>query len=171
MENKKGLIIYFSRADENYFGGSMKFIDKGNTEVIAEYIKEITGSDIFKVEPLNEYSKNYMECIEEAKVRTREHNAPIKENIPDISSYSVIYVGSPIYWGGMPEEMFTALKGLDFSGKTVVPFVTHEGSGLSGVPRQLNEICVGANVVGGLAVAGSQVYNSKDLVENFIKGI
>ena len=168
MKDKKSLIIYFSRADENYFGGEMRYVDKGNTEVIAEFIKDITSGDMFKVEPLNPYPANYMECIEEAKVRTKEHNAPIKENVPDISSYEVIYVGSPIYWGGMPEELFTALKGLDFNGKIVRPFTTHEGSGLSGVPRQLKEICEGAEVLDGLAIVGSQVNNSKNKVEEWI---
>ncbi len=134
MKDKRSLIIYFSRADENYFGGEMRYVDKGNTEVIAEYIRDFVGADMFKVEPLNPYSKDYNGCIEEAKVRTREHNAPIKETVPDISSYEVIYVGSPIYWGGMPEELFTALKELDFSGKIIRPFITHEGSGLSDVP-------------------------------------
>ena len=168
MRDKKSLIIYFSRADENYFSGEMRYVDKGNTEVIAEYIKDIVGADMFKVEPLNSYSSNYMECIEEAKVRTKEHNAPIKESVPDISNYEVIYVGSPIYWGGMPEELFTALKGLDYSGKVIRPFTTHEGSGLSGVPRQLKEICVGAEVLDGLAIVGSQVNNSKKKVEDWI---
>lgn len=168
MKDKKSLIIYFSRADENYFGGEMRYVDKGNTEVIAEYIKDIVGADMIKVEPLNPYPADYMECIEEAKVRTKEHNAPIKENIPDISEYEVIYVGSPIYWGGMPEELFTALKGLDYSGKIVRPFTTHEGSGLSGVPRQLKEICVGAEVLDGLSIIGSQVNNSKKKVEDWI---
>lgn len=168
MKDKKSLIIYFSRADENYFRGEMRYVDKGNTEVIAEYIKDIVGADIFKVEPLNPYPANYMECIEEAKVRTKEHNAPIKENVPDISSYEVIYVGAPIYWGGMPEELFTALKGLDYRGKIIRPFTTHEGSGLSGVPRQLKEICVGAEVLDGLAITGSGVKNSKPKVEEWI---
>ena len=146
----------------------MRYVDKGNTEVIAEFIRDVTGADIFKVEPLNPYPADYMECIEEAKVRTKEHNAPIKENIPDISEYEVIYVGSPIYWGGMPEELFTALKGLDYSGKVIRPFTTHEGSGLSEVPRQLKEICVGAEVLDGLAIVGSQVNNSKKKVEDWI---
>ena len=168
MKDKKSLIIYFSRADENYFGGEMRYITKGNTEVIAECIRDITGADIFKVEPLNPYPTNYMECIEEAKVRTREHKAPIKENVPDISSYEVIYVGSPIYWGKMPEELFTALKELDFNGKIVRPFVTHEGSGLSGVPRQLKEICNGADVLDGIAITGSEVKNAKAKVESWI---
>ena len=168
MKDKKSLIIYFSRADENYFGGEMRYIDKGNTEVVAEFIRDYTGADMFKVEPLNPYPAKYMECIQEAKVRTSTHNAPIKENVPDISSYEVIYVGSPIYWGGMPEELFTALKGLDYTGKIIRPFTTHEGSGLSGVPRQLKEICVGAEVLDGLAIVGSDVNNLESKVEKWI---
>ncbi|WP_082706424.1 flavodoxin [Methanobrevibacter sp. YE315] len=168
MKDKKSMIIYFSRADENYFGGSLKYIEKGNTEVIAEFIQDLTGADIFKVEPLVPYSKDYYECIEEAKVRTANHDAPIKEAVPDISSYEVIYVGAPVYWGGMPEELFTALEGLDYSGKIIRPFTTHEGSGLSGVPRQLKEICEGAEVLDGLAITGSRVNNSKSKVESWI---
>ena len=169
MKNKKSIVIYFSRADENYFDGEMRYIDKGNTEVIAEYIRDYIGADMFKVEPLNPYPVEYMKCIEEAKVRTREHNAPIKENIPDISSYEVIYVGSPIYWGGMSEELFTALIGHDYSGKIIRPFTTHEGSGLSGVPSQLNELCVGARVTKGLAIVGFQVRDAKADVEKWIE--
>lgn len=168
MKDKKSIIIYFSRADENYFGGALKYIEKGNTEVIAEFIQDMTGADIFKVEPLVPYSKDYYECIEEAKIRTANHDAPIKEEVPDISSYEVIYVGAPVYWGGMPEELFTALKGLDYNGKIIRPFTTHEGSGLSGVPRQLKEICEGAEVLSGLAITGSKVYESKSVVERWI---
>lgn len=168
FRDKNSLIIYFSRADENYFGGSLKFIDKGNTEVIAEYIKDFIGADMFKVEPLVEYSSDYMECIEEAKVRTKNHNAPIKENIPDISSYDVIYVGSPVYWGRMPEELFTALRGLDYSNKIIRPFVTHEGSGLSGIPAQLKEICKGAKIESGISIKGSTVNSVKGKVEKWI---
>ena len=167
----KSIIIYFSRADENYFGGSLKYIEKGNTEVIAEFIQDLTGADMFKVEPLVPYSKDYMECIEEAKIRTKNHDAPIKENVPDISSNEVIYVGAPIYWGGMPEELVTALNGLDFNGKIIRPFTTHEGSGLSGVPGQLKEICKGAEILDGLAISGSKVNNSKSKVESWIKKV
>ena len=167
-KGKKSLIIYFSRADENYVGGTMRYIDKGNTEVIAEYIRDIVGADIFKVEPLNPYSAGYMQCIEEAKVRTRNHDAPIKEKAPDISSYEVIYVGSPVYWGGMPEELFTALNGLDYTGKIIRPFVTHEGSGLSGIPMQLKKICNDAVITSGIAIRGGTVNSAKDQVESWI---
>lgn len=166
MKDKKSLIIYFSRADENY---SVGIIDKGNTEVIAEYIKELTEGDLFKVEPLIPYAKDYETCIEEAKIRTRSHNAPIKENIPDISDYEVIYIGSPIYWGGMPEELFTALKDVNFTGKTIRIFTTHEGSGLSSVPSQIKNLCIGAEVdTNGLAIQGSKVNSAKEKVKNWI---
>jgi hypothetical protein len=85
----------------------------------------------------------------------------------DIPDYGVA-VGAPVYWGGMPEELFTALRGLDYSGKVIRPFVTHEGSGLSNIPRQLSEICIGANVLDGLAIVGSQANNSKFKVEEWI---
>lgn len=123
---------------------------------------------MFKVEPATAYSKDYYTCIEEAKERTRNHNAPIIGNVPDISAYDNIYVGSPIYWGGMPEELFTALNGLDFTSKTIRPFTTHEGSGLSGVPRQLKEICAGATIADGLAIYGSRVKSAKQEVENWV---
>lgn len=97
-----------------------------------------------------------------------EHNAPIKEKIPDVSLYDVIYIGSPIYWGGMPEELITALKGYDYSGKIIKPFVTHEGSGLSGVPGQLKEICVGASIEPGLAILGSKAKEANDKVKEWI---
>lgn len=164
-KNKKSLIIYFSRADENYAVG---YVTKGNTEVIAEYIKDETNADVFKVEPLIPYSKEYDICIEEAKQRTSSHNAPIKEDVPDISNYEILYIGSPVYWGGMPEEMFTALKNLNYSGKIIMPFVTHEGSGLSSIPSQLQELCTGATVMEGLAIQGSKVYSSKELVSKWI---
>ena len=166
MKDKKSLIIYFSRADENY---SVGYIEKGNTEVIAEYIKDITGGDLFKVEPANPYAKDYDTCIEEAKSRQTDHNAPIKENIPDISDYEVIYIGAPVYWGTMPEEMFTALKKLNFTGKIIRVFTTHEGSGTGSIPNQVRNVCKGADVLSdALAIRGSSVSNAKNRVEDWI---
>ena len=164
-KNKKSLIIYFSRADENY---SVGFIDKGNTEVIAEYIKDYTNADIIKIEPAIPYSKSYNEAIEEAKERQKNHNAPIVNIINDISAYDVIYIGAPVYWGDMPEEMVTALKNINFSGKIIRPFTTHEGSGLGNIPNQIKNICKGAEVKEGLAIRGSVVNGAKNKVEDWL---
>ncbi len=160
----KSLIIYFSRADENYAVG---YIDKGNTEVVAEYVQELTGADMFKAEPAVPYAKDYKTCIEEAKQRIG--NAPIKEKLTDISAYDTLYIMSPIYWGTYAPEVETALEGLDFTGKTVRIICTHEGSGLSGMPSDVKKICKGANVdSNGLAIKGSQAKESKDKVKAWI---
>ena len=163
-KDKKSLVIYFSRADENY---SVGYIDKGNTEYIAEYVQEITNADLFKVEPLVPYSKEYSTCIQEAKQRIG--NAPIKNKIDDVSEYEVIYIMSPIYWGTYAPEMKTALKDIDFTGKTIRIVTTHEGSGLASVPIDVERICKGANVLDdAIAIRGSDCKNARSKVENWV---
>lgn len=167
VKGKKSLVIYFSRADENYAVGN---IEKGNTEVIAEYIKEITGADLFKVEPLKPYSKNYRECCNEALEEKRKNARPeLKKCLEDISDYEVIYIGAPIYWGTMPASMFTQLEKLDFTGKAIKVFTTHEGSGLGTVVQDVKRICKGADVLDSLAIQGSTVHTAKPKIEKWIK--
>lgn len=164
MKDKKSLIIYFSRADENYAVG---YIDKGNTEVVAEYVQEFTGADMFKVEPLVPYAKDYQNCIKEAKERIG--NAPIKESIDDISLYEVIYIMSPIYWGTYAPELETAIKDLDFNNKIVRVITTHEGSGLANVVNDIKRICRGAKVLDdAIAIKGTDAINSKSIIESWI---
>jgi flavodoxin len=160
----KALIIYFSRADENYAVG---YIDKGNTEIVAEFVQELTCADIFKVEPAVPYAADYKTCIEEAKQRIG--NAPIKDKPGDISAYDTIYIMSPIYWGTYAPEVETALEGLDFSGKTVRVISTHEGSGLGNMVSDIKKMCRGANVDSkGLAVKGSSAKSAKATVEKWL---
>ena len=160
----KSLIIYFSRSDENYAVG---YIDKGNTEIIAEFVQDLTGADMFKVEPAVPYAKDYNTCIQEAKQRIG--NAPIKEKLTDISAYNTIFVMSPIYWGTYAPEMETALTGLDYAGKTVRVVSTHEGSGLANMVSDVKRLCVGADVQkNGLAIKGSQAKKSKQKVADWL---
>ena len=160
----KSLIIYFSRADENY---SVGYISKGNTEYIAEFVQELTGADMFKVEPKVPYAADYKTCIEEAKKRIG--NAPIKEKLTDISGYDTIFVMSPIYWGTYAPEVETALEGLDFTGKRIRVVSTHEGSGLASMPSDVKKMCKGAEVdMKGLAIVGSQAKNSKQKVAEWV---
>ena len=160
----RSLIIYFSRADENYAVG---YIDKGNTEIVAEFVQELNGADMFKVEPAVPYAKDYDTCIKEAKQRIG--NAPIKEKPTDISAYDTIFVMSPIYWGTYAPEVETALTGLDFSRKTVRVISTHEGSGLASMVPDVKRLCVGADVQkNGLAIKGSQAKKSKQKVADWL---
>ena len=160
----RSLIIYFSRADENYAVG---YITKGNTEIVAEYVQELTGADMFMVEPAVPYAADYNTCIREAKQRIG--NAPIKEKLTDISAYDTIYVMSPIYWGTYAPEMETALEGLDFSNKTVRVISTHEGSGLASMPSDVKRMCKGGDVdMKGLAIRGYQAKNAKQKVAEWL---
>ncbi len=160
----KALIIYFSRADENYAVG---YIDKGNTEIAAEFLQELTGADLFKVEPAVPYAADYQTCIEEAKQRIG--NAPIKEKLTNISAYDTVFIMSPIYWGTYAPEVETALEGLDFTGKTVRIISTHEGSGLGSMVSDVKKMCRGANVDSkGLAIKGSSVKASKSSIEKWL---
>ena len=167
MNNKKSLILYFSREDENY---SVGYIDKGNTEVIADFIKEITGADTFKVERKKAYPKEYMSCTKEAQEEQNIDARPelIKE-LDNIDNYDVIYIGSPVWWGVMPQPMVTQLEKLDFSGKTVRVFTTHEGSGLGSIPSQVKRLCVGTYVLdNSLAIKGSSAKAARSKVEDWI---
>ena len=160
----KSLIIYFSRADENYAVG---WVDKGNTEIVAEFVQELTGADMFKVEPAVPYAADYNTCIQEAKQRIG--NAPIREKLRDISAYDTIFVMSPIYWGTYAPEVETALTGLDFGGKTIRVISTHEGSGLASMVTDVKRMCKGANMdMKGLAIKGSQAKKSKQKVAEWL---
>lgn len=160
----KSIIIYFSRADENYAVG---YIEKGNTEIVAEFVRELTGADMFKVEPLIPYAADYTTCIKEAKERIG--NAPIKEKLTDISAYDTVFVMSPIYWGTYAPEVETALRALDFTGKTVRVISTHEGSGLGSMASDVQRLCKGARVQkNGLAIRGSQAKSSKQTVAGWL---
>ena len=163
-------MIYFSRNGENYFGGELKNIEKCNTEVIAEYIQEFTGADLFKVEPAVEYPEDYMKCIDVAKKELADDARPdVKEELSDISEYDTVYVGFPNWWGTLPMVMFTQLEKLDFKGKVVKPFVTHEGSGFAKSINDIKKLCEGAEIKEGLSIPGASVYDAKDTVESWIK--
>ena len=163
------LVIYFSRSGENYFGGELKNIEKGNTEVIAEYIQEFDDADLFKVEPAVEYPEDYMKCIDVAKKEQQEDARPeIKETLQSIDEYDTIYIGFPNWWGTLPMPMWTQLEQLDFSGKTVKPFVTHEGSGFGSSQRDLDKLCEGAEIKKGLSIPGANVGNAADTVKAWI---
>lgn len=164
LKNKKSLVIYFSRADENYAVG---YVTKGNTEYIAEYVRDIVDADLFKAEPLIPYSKEYSKCIEEAKQRIG--NAPIKNKLNDICKYEVIYIMTPVYWGSYAPEIETAVKNLDFTGKTVRIVTTHEGSGLANVVKDIKKLCVGANVLNdSIAIKGTECARAKSKIEMWI---
>ncbi len=120
------IIIYYSRADENYLNGQLKMLDKGNTETAAEIIRRLTGADTFKIEQSEPYAKGYNECIEQARSDRNKNARPKLTGYPEsLDKYSTVYLGFPNYWGTMPMAVFTFLEHFDFSGKMIKPFCTH----------------------------------------------
>ena len=166
----KTLIAFFSRADENYFGGAMRYVKVGNTEIVANIMKDLTGADTFKIEMKDPYSPVYMTCIDEAKEDLRNGARPELVSMPDsIDKYDTLVLAYPNYWGTMPMAVFTFLEHFDFSGKTILPLCTNEGSGMGSSERDIRRTCPGAEVKKGLAITGSAAADSKSSVERWLK--
>lgn len=166
----KNLIIYYSRRGQNYVNGSVKNLERGNAEIITEFIKDAVGADVFEVDTVKPYDKDYMVCIEEAKAELRVKARPeLKEYLDDISDYDNIFIVGPNWWGIYPMAMYTQLERLDFSGKTVHYVVTHEGSGLGGVPKTMPASCKGAKIGESFAVHGGSAPSSQTQVANWAK--
>ena len=128
------------------------------------------GGDLFEIETVKEYSKDYMACTEEAKKELREHARPELKRYPEsIDQYDTIFVGYPNWWGTMPMCVYTFLERYDLTGKRIVPFCTNEGSGMGGSERELKKICKGATVLPSLAIHGVEAAQSESKVATWAR--
>ena len=173
-EGKK-LVVFFSHTGENYNVG---YIEKGNTHIIADMIADATGADRFEIIPEKEYPKDdYNECIEIAKKEKQSNARPAIKGDVNIEGYDIIFLGYPNWWGEVPMCVYTFIEKHDWDGKTVIPFITHEGSGMGGTDRKIANACKGADVaVGkGLAVQGKVAQENqataKKNVNNWLEGL
>ena len=165
----KTLIAFFSRADENYFGGALRYIEVGNTEIVCNLIKEMIPVDIFRIEMKEPYSPDYMICIEEAKKHLREKARPELVRYPDsLDAYDTIILAYPNYWGTIPMAVATFLERYDFTGKTILPLCTNEGSGMGGSEKTIRQCAPGATVRKGLPITGSYAANSGESVRSWL---
>ena len=166
----KTLIAFFSRADENYFGGAMRYVKVGNTEIVVNKMKGMIDADTFKIEMKNPYSPVYMTCIDEAKKDLRAKARPELVSMPgSIDGYDTVILAYPNYWGTMPMAVYTFLEPFDFTGKTILPLCTNEGSGMGSSEREIKKTCPGAEVKKGLPITGSAAAGSKSSVERWLK--
>ena len=166
----KTLIAFFSRAEENYNVG---FVKEGNTFKVARILRELLSkngvdADLFEIAPAEGYPADYNGCIALAKKELASKARPaIKADI-DISGYDTVYLGYPNWWGDIPMCVYTFLEKHDFSGKTVVPFCTHEGSGVSGTDGKIKRLCKNATVKQALAVRGATAQNERAKAEKAV---
>lgn len=160
------LVAYFSRTGENY---SVGVIEKGNTAIVAEIIAAQTGGELFEIKTVNAYPDNYDECTEIAQSEKNENARPeLVENKDNLDGYNTIYLGYPIWWGDMPMAVYTFLENNDFAGKTIIPFCTHAGSGLSDTVKKISAACPSATVKTGLAIAGTTAQNDRETAEQSV---
>jgi flavodoxin len=158
MKNVSALTAYFSHS--------------GNTRVIAHQIHENTGGDIFEIVPVDPYPREYDTVVEQARKELDKDEKPrLKTKVGNMGSYNVVFVGYPNWWGTIPRPVATFLSEYDFSGKTIAPFCTHEGSRLGRSVTDIKELCPQSTILEGLAVRGSDVRNAKDEVAGWLREI
>ncbi len=159
MNTKKILVAFFSRTGENYAVGR---IEQGNTHIVAELIASATGGTLFRIEPATPYPDDYRACTEVAQREKRSKARPTLVGEIAAEEYDVIFLGYPNWWGDLPMPVYTFLERHDWQGKVVIPFCTHEGSGLSDTENRLRTACRGASVLNGLAVRGAVAQNERE---------
>lgn len=171
MTGKKVLVVYFSRTGEQYSVGN---ITEGNTAILAKMIAEQTKADLFEVKLKNDTYPAAYKALTEVALSEKKANArpEIAENVTNFADYDVVFIGSPNWWADMPMALYTFIESYDWSGKTVAPFVTHEGSGLSSIPSKI-KAATKAEMLDGLAVYGHVAQNdreqAKEEVANWLK--
>lgn len=166
MKDKKVLVAFFSRADENYNVG---YIEKGNTEIIAEMIADMTQGTLFHIETVVPYPADYMECIDFAKKEMNSNARPSIKGDAKVEDYDVIFLGYPNWWGDVPMAVYNFIEKHDWHGKTVIPFCTHEGSGPGSTIRRLQSACQEATFKTVLAVQGTDAQNDRNHTEKRVK--
>ena len=165
----KALVVYFSRTGEQYGVG---VIEKGNTAIVADMIVEQTGADSFEILPKTDnYPTTYKELTDVAKEEQNQNARPaIKDTVQNLEQYDTIYLGYPIWWGDLPMICYTFLESYDFSGKTIVPFCTHGGSGNAGTQSKIQSVVKNATVKEVLAITGTDTQKDPDSVKTTVTG-
>lgn len=169
----KILVAYFSRADENYSVGN---IDKGNTQIIAEYIAKELQADSFHIETVTPYPAGYDDCCDVAKQEQADNARPeISGKVDNMEQYDIVFLGYPIWWGDLPMAVYTFMESYDFSDKVIIPFNTHEGSGDAGTYSNIAKALPSAQVTDGMSIQGktAQEFNSdtEQSVHDWLDGL
>ncbi|HEY9551856.1 MAG TPA: flavodoxin [Prevotella sp.] len=167
MEKGKILIVFFSHAGENYNVG---YVTVGNTKLVANEIQKLTGGDMFEVVAEKNYDMPYNDLIKVAKEEAQKGEKPaLKSEAKNIEQYDTIFIGGPIWWGTYPQVMFTFFDKYDLNGKTIVPFTTHEGSGLANCVEDIRKAYPNAKVLDGFAIYGHEARKSMAKVDEWLK--
>ena len=165
----KSIVIFFSHAGDNYSVGN---IEVGNTKIVADYITEIKGADQFEIVTHKYDGMAYTPLINLAKEEANKGELPPYEGAaPDLNPYDTVFIGGPVWWGTYPQVMFTLFKDINLDGKTVIPFTTHEGSGLASCASDVKKAFSKAKVTGEFSIYGHEVRTGRAKVEKWLKSL
>lgn len=182
-KDSKTLVVYFSMPEttnpnnmNQEEANSTVVIDAkvlGNTQYVAQVIQEQTGADIVRLEPLNPYPTDHRTLVDLAKNEQNIGARPALANpIANIDQYDVIFIGYPNWWGDMPMILYTFLEGTDLSGKTIIPFNTHGGSGFSSTIQTIQRLQPNATVItDGFTVSRNRVADSRANIISWLNGL
>ena len=166
-KNGKVLIVFFSHAGENYAVGNVKV---GNTKFVADEIQKVTGGDEFEIVAEKNYDMSYDALTKLAKEETEKGEKPaFKGEVKNIDDYDTIFIGGPVWWGTYPRVMFTFFDKYDLNGKTIIPFTTHEGSGLGSVVEDLKSVYSNATFKEAFSIYGHETRKDLSKVDKWLK--
>ena len=168
MNKSNKLVVFFSHTGENYGVGN---ISTGNTEIVADMIAEAVGAKKFQVMPENVYPHaSYEKCCEVAKQEKEGHARPKYQGNIDLHDFDVIFVGYPNWWNDLPMVMYTFFEKHNWHGKTVIPFITHEGGGMGKTDHKVAISCHGAHTLTGqgLAIEGHIAQNDREATQKAV---
>lgn len=166
----KILIAYYSRKGPNYVNGNIVDLPRGNTELAAEFIQKAVGGDLFEIDTVKTYPVDYIECTIVAKEELRSKVRPELKRLPEnMDVYDTVFLGYPCWWGTMPMGVYTFLESFNFSGKTIVPFCTNEGSGMGGSELQIRKTAKEAILLKGLSIRGADTAASEAKIAKWAK--
>jgi flavodoxin len=153
---KKILVAYFSHS--------------GNTREIANQIHKTVGGDIFEIQSVKPYPHDYDAVVQQARQELDSGYKPaLKTKVENINSYDLVFIGYPIWWSTVPAPVKTFLSEYDFSGKTIAPFCTHEGSGLGRSAMDISKLCPKPTVMDGVAIRGRDVKTARNKVSEWLR--
>lgn len=182
----KILIAYFSRAGnidltnnsnvDAVTNASINVVNKkymGNTELLAHWIQEFVGGDLFFIKTEAFYPSNYNETLNQGQQENTENIRPALTNyIENIADYDIVFLGFPIWWSDMPMAVYSFLEEYDLSGKTIIPFCTSGGSDFSDTIHTIASLQPNAVIVeNGLALRKDNILHAQTSVNNWLNSL
>lgn len=171
------LIAYFTAAENSgvdaVASASYSTVDGeavGRLRAIADMIQDTTGGEVFSIRTSVVYPADGGELIDYAAEEQEENARPeLTSHIEDLAQYNTIFVGYPNWWGDMPMALYSFFDEYDFSGKTIIPFNVHNGSGLSRTIETIQELEPNATVIeDGFTISEDDVENAGENVSTWL---